>query len=323
MNIKTAKENPQNINIRMQMYTHSEKLTIAHPIYENVNLICSPQNETHFIEIDMNNKVTEEKIFELSQAEYDGGQFPCDGIHIDCTQSDNRPKSCDVEYELNTLSFFELEGYLHDNRDRKNAQDIQCYWMYVEQLYKIQCGSGKTCNQNNIAKEFSALISKDALAVIISVCVLLVLVIIILIRKLYKDNKAESNAIPMENPMVVSLAIGDYSNPPKNREVTDEFESLKVDIDVQTLLTLCDSKHLNYTVYPKYENDENIKVRWTHDELKKYLKQYAHVLECDLEQKEKEEKEQQQQQEQEQEQEQKQKKKERNSTRLNSSHESQ
>eukprot|EP01084_Bolivina_argentea_P262910 444821_1 len=204
------------------MYNHSENLKIYHPIYENINLICSPKNETHFIEIDMNNKVTEEKIFELSQAEYDGGQFPCDGIHIDCTQSDNRPKSCDVEYELNTLSFFELEGHLHDNRNRKNAQDIQCYWMYVEQLYKIQCGSAKTCDQNNITKEISSSISKAAWVSIVIVCVVLVLIMIVLGGKLYENNKAKSNAIPMKNPMVVSLGIGDYTDVP-------DFDNLMVD----------------------------------------------------------------------------------------------
>eukprot|EP01084_Bolivina_argentea_P262913 444826_1 len=96
------------------MYNHSENLKIYHPIYENINLICSPKNETHFIEIDMSAKVTEQGIFELSQAVYDAGLFPCEGIRIDCTQSDGRPKGCDIEYELNVKRFDDLEEDLYE-----------------------------------------------------------------------------------------------------------------------------------------------------------------------------------------------------------------
>eukprot|EP01084_Bolivina_argentea_P262911 444822_1 len=319
------------------MYNHSENLKIYHPIYENINLICSPKNETHFIEIDMNNKVTQQGIFELSQAVYDGELFPCEGIHIDCTQIDNVPKGCDVEYKLNVLSF---DGFEEDLYEKAKARGIQCYWMNVEQLYKFQCGSKNTCDQNNITKEVSLLISKGVLAAIVIVCIVLVLAIIALIGKLYKDKQA-SYDIPMENPMVISLAIGHYSSPPENREIQYDFDSLEVDIDVRTLLTLCDKDNLNYTVYPEYEDVKNIKIYWTYRELKQFLKRHANILERNLEQQKEQKKEQKkkcrnfcsccskdsddvdQKQEQEQEQEQKQKKKERNSTRLNSSHESQ
>eukprot|EP01083_Nonionella_stella_P194970 718616_1 len=91
-------------------------------------------------------------------------------------------------------------------------------------------------------------------------------------------------AIPIKNAMVILLAIGEYDESPKDPDqgLEDGLPNLDVDVDIRNLLELFGPNHLNYTIYPQYDLDKNVKIHWTEDEIVFLLKERAAHLEKHL-----------------------------------------
>ncbi len=88
-------ENADNMNLKMIMYAHSDDVEIIYSNYTNIEFICYPPNQTHFIQI--NEAKSETEIQALAIKQYDNNRFPCSGIHIKCTI--NKDITCNMEYK--------------------------------------------------------------------------------------------------------------------------------------------------------------------------------------------------------------------------------
>eukprot|EP01084_Bolivina_argentea_P140840 247534_1 len=91
--------------------------------------------------------------------------------------------------------------------------------------------------------------------------------------------------IIVKNAMVILIAIGMYDQTPSNpdEELNDKnFMDLAVEKDIQNLCHLFNTENLNYTIFPKYE--QNVKLHWTEGEIVDFLTGHAAKLNTDINQ---------------------------------------
>eukprot|EP01084_Bolivina_argentea_P054548 100035_1 len=102
-------------------------------------------------------------------------------------------------------------------------------------------------------------------------CVLLIIIFAFIISFiLYRQKvkrKQEIQIIPVTNPMIITIGIGDYLN-------DDIWPGLNVDIDIANLAMLFQDE-LHYQVYPPFSNRRNVKLEWNQKDLILYLFQKA------------------------------------------------
>ena len=108
------------------------------------------------------------------------------------------------------------------------------------------------------------------------ICILL----ICLWRKRNQRTKIAKLTRYIKNPLVITIAIGEYDKDPKDSELGDLLFSdlTAIDNDIKNLVNLFEYS-LNYTMSPKYDIiNIDINTYWTRKEIIKLLKQKAKEL---------------------------------------------
>eukprot|EP01083_Nonionella_stella_P119784 358360_1 len=102
------------------------------------------------------------------------------------------------------------------------------------------------------------------------------------------ETDDDKEAIPIQNAMVILIAIGEYDvnpdDPDPELAALGGLNNLKgIDKDIQNLHRLFGPNRLNYTIYPKYMNvTGSLKVHWTQTEIVQLLNEKATYLESHL-----------------------------------------
>ena len=96
----------------------------------------------------------------------------------------------------------------------------------------------------------------------------------------------QRQTIYINNPMVISIAIGFYDENPKKKEITGYLKNLDgVRVDINNSVKLFGKESLNYQIYPNIYYDQNIddyKAYWEETELVEFLKTKSVELEYNL-----------------------------------------
>ncbi len=99
----------------------------------------------------------------------------------------------------------------------------------------------------------------------------------VIIFIIYRRNQ-EKDAINVQNPMIISLAIGEYPEDPPAPEFEGYVPHLhSVDLDIINSLQLFQTK-LNYKCFPEYNNPDRPKIEWNKQELMDFLNERAEAL---------------------------------------------
>eukprot|EP01083_Nonionella_stella_P313884 1128558_1 len=102
------------------------------------------------------------------------------------------------------------------------------------------------------------------------------------------ETDDDKEAIPIQNAMVILIAIGEYDvnpdDPDPELAALGGLNNLKgIDKDIQHLHRLFGPNRLNYTIYPKYMNvTGSLKVHWTQTEIVQLLNEKATYLDSHL-----------------------------------------
>eukprot|EP01084_Bolivina_argentea_P140841 247537_1 len=118
-----------------------------------------------------------------------------------------------------------------------------------------------------------------------------VLLIICVVSSVYcciqSKNKHANRDIIVQNAMVLLIAIGTYDQAPSNpdEELNDKrFANLAVEKDIENLCLLFNAENLNYTVFTKYDNEQNVKLHWTEEEIVNFLREHAANMNANIRQ---------------------------------------
>eukprot|EP01084_Bolivina_argentea_P074184 134603_1 len=207
------------MNLTMKMYEYSKDIHISirsYINYKDIQFICKPENYTQFIQYNTDKKISETEIKKLAIDEYTSGNFPCEGIVIDCIRKDIE---CDMIYNPIKNNIDKLQEDIinivnlpYDIQQKQN----KCYWVDINKLFlsNITCPSlcfvedDKLFNNSNGIPVYSVI-----LIIVISFCIIFLLGVIIIKYhgNVYKNGK---NAIIVQNPMIIVLAIGLYFDEP-------------------------------------------------------------------------------------------------------------
>ena len=196
---------------------------------------------------------------------------------------------CQIESALNTVAFvttFTVSSASADETEvnplfEKDSEFAVQSFKLLREIFgaDIEFDEDIHVNESGIAIWIVILIAG------FSGCIIIIIIVTMIYHKRHRRRKAEAQTIYMQNPMVISIAIGQYDQIPTKGardRVGGRFRNLDgIDVDIKNVVNLFE-KVFNYQMFPEYDINEYIQQYWTKQQIMNLLTKQAEDLKTNV-----------------------------------------